>query len=312
MNHNTPTHSVLKPQGRCSRSMAINGLPTPHQPITVANAGRTAAAAAVSGLSPGTFGSFLGDCSPHLSLPDTRIRPASEQSASKLSTVGQGCVFTMELDGDLFGGISDGEDVAKVEDEVSDLIATANQLAKPLDAFSESLEAAVKEVLDKQCTGFEPKDLSEAAVQLASRGFNAVMRSSTGGFDSRLRHGFIQVLLPMESSGGASDSCYIVDPNYKELFQVAAVSRHTVYNGLLKSIPDTFVGTRVQLKQLILFLCDHLGFAFEDLNVSMPPWRGAGSYLSLWSDASKENTYFSRSTSPTQGSDPGFNAAWLL
>ena len=160
------------------------------------------------------------------------------------------------------------------------------------------------------CTGLEPKGLSEAAVELASRGFNAVMRS-TGGIDSRLRHGFIQVLPPMESSG-ASDSCYVVDLNYKELFQVAAVSKHTVYNGLLKSIPDTFVGTKIQLKQLILFLCDHLGFAFEDLNVSMPPWRGAGSYLSLWNDSSKENTYFSQSTSPTQRGDSRYNAAWLL
>lgn len=105
------------------------------------------------------------------------------------------------------------------------------------------------------------------------------MRTALGGGPAcfrNLRHEFLTVL----GEGDYRDVPYIVDPAFKEQFEIPSPSPS--YAAVLDLLPDEFVGTSSRLVPLVQSLCAEMVASFEANGLTLPPWRRAQSMLTKW------------------------------
>lgn len=105
------------------------------------------------------------------------------------------------------------------------------------------------------------------------------VRTALGGGPAcfrNLRHEFLTVL----GEGDYKDVPYIVDPAFKEQFEIPSPTPS--YAALLALLPMEFVGTSSRLVPLVQNLCAEMVASFEANALTLPPWRRAQSMLTKW------------------------------
>jgi len=105
------------------------------------------------------------------------------------------------------------------------------------------------------------------------------VRTALGGGPAcfrNLRHEFLTVL----GEGDYKDVPYIVDPAFKEQFEIPQPS--AAYAALLDLLPTEFVGTSSRLVPLVQCLCAEMVASFEANGLTLPPWRRSQSMLTKW------------------------------
>jgi len=76
------------------------------------------------------------------------------------------------------------------------------------------------------------------------------------------------------------ETTLILEPDIRAHF---VVSRPTeAYSRLLRSLPERFVGTRLDLAKLVDVVCDEMRASFDANGMSQPPWRRPSSIMSKW------------------------------
>lgn len=209
--------------------------------------------------------------------------PSSDYGGKVKASPSGGCLFPLELDDAVIGGPCsiEGRHRSALDEVTLNLLSLVEKILQPVDRFSAGLSAAATELRDscKPCLRLGlAADPSTLANLLRGRRYSVVLRS-TRVADSRLQHAFLYV--PHDASEFGPPR-FVVDPNFRELFSVAAVSSHPRFSAILQSLPSCFVGTQTQLQQMVALLCDQLLQAFTDLDVAIPPWRELSSYMSRW------------------------------
>ena len=104
-----------------------------------------------------------------------------------------------------------------------------------------------------------------------------------------LRHEFI--LCAGLNDGSVEHSC-VVDPSFREQFTLG--QHNETYEKLLLAIPQEFVGSPIRLQALVTVICSEMVKVYQELGVSLPPWRRPRSVLGKWFDveadqAAKDN-----------------------
>lgn len=124
-----------------------------------------------------------------------------------------------------------------------------------------------------------PATTSPAAATLHPSLLNQQVRTALGGGPAcfrNLRHEFLTVL----GEGDYKDVPYIVDPAFKEQFEIPSPSAS--YAALLELLPTEFVGTSSRLVPLVQNLCAEMVASFEANGLTLPPWRRSQSMLTKW------------------------------
>lgn len=176
-------------------------------------------------------------------------------------------------------------------------------------------------------TGRELCSAGELAAALAACGHSvSVLKSAGGGAGvaafRNLRHTFLSIApqaaqpLPLqpvqppsadwqsswEEEGQAEDGptsegqTIIVDPHFRCQFVLAAPSPR--YAALQRLLPQTFVGTREQLEQVVEWASREMAWSFKEAMLALPPWREQGAMLSKWRVAGSAPGSCSPCTSP--------------
>lgn len=118
-------------------------------------------------------------------------------------------------------------------------------------------------------------------------------RTALGGGPAcfrNLRHEFLTVL----GEGDYMDVPYIVDPSFKEQFEIPQPT--AAYAALLELVPAEFVGTSSRLIPLVQTLCAEMVASFEANGLTLPPWRRSQSMLTKWLPSRSRDVCMSRST----------------
>lgn len=121
-------------------------------------------------------------------------------------------------------------------------------------------------------------DVHAVGADLATRGHRVAVFLA----EPQLRGGLLraghQCLLVLPA--GHPDTELVVDVRFREQFAVPFPS--AAYAKLLRSVPETFVGTRETLRAVLNLLCRELERTFESHGASLPPWRRKESVLGRW------------------------------
>lgn len=135
-------------------------------------------------------------------------------------------------------------------------------------------------------------DVDAMARELLARGYLVQLRDGCDKIkDSRsclqnLRHRFI-ICLGYQGHSPAYDQYLmdplIVDPRFKEQFLIAHPT--TDYEAVLEAIPQVFVGTLSKLEAAVKVICREMTRAFQEMGLSLPPWRTLSATMSKWSPA---------------------------
>lgn len=121
--------------------------------------------------------------------------------------------------------------------------------------------------------------VGEVALELQRRGYSVVVRRIT---DSRkywtksMTSTFICCV--DESTGWPVE--YIIDPNFKALFQCGYMTEHYLY--FWDSLPQVFVGMPCQLLPSVQLVCEEMALSFLEAGRPVPPWRSQSATLSRW------------------------------
>lgn len=129
------------------------------------------------------------------------------------------------------------------------------------------------------------------------------MRTALGGGPAcfrNLRHEFLTVL----GEGDYKDVPYIVDPAFKEQFEIPSPSAS--YAALLELLPGEFVGTSSRLVPLVQNLCAEMVASFDANGLTLPPWRRAQSMLTKWLPSRSRDVSVSVNTD-TSGSTSAYS-----
>lgn len=125
------------------------------------------------------------------------------------------------------------------------------------------------------------------------------VRTALGGGPAcfrNLRHEFLTVL----GEGDYKDVPYIVDPAFKEQFEIPSPSAS--YAALLDLLPTEFVGTSSRLVPLVQNLCAEMVASFEANGLTLPPWRRSQSMLTKWLPSRSRDVCISAGTINADGS----------
>lgn len=138
------------------------------------------------------------------------------------------------------------------------------------------------------------------ATKLMYAGYQATVRHAIGGGPAcfrNLRHEFLCV----RGDGDYKGADYIVDPNFKEHFQIPHPT--PAYEQVLACCSDEFVGTASRLIPLVQCLCTEIANSFEAKGLTLPPWRRAQAMLSKWLPVKSRDVSYNHS-SDSEGASP--------
>jgi uncharacterized protein (TIGR01615 family) len=195
------------------------------------------------------------------------------------------------------GGLVDGIPHTHGQQAYGATIHRIRSLAKPLSTFEMDLlqdVQALSSSLRDSNDGNVPLD--ELASDLRSMGYDCLIQcvESHGmndtpsnyepeNHDSKclelLRHEFI--ICSGLSDGSLEHSC-VVDPQFRDQFLLGQQS--DLYEDVLLAVPEEFVGSPIRLQALVTVICAEMVKVYQDLGVSLPPWRRPRSVLGKWFD----------------------------
>mmetsp|Transcript_11841 Transcript_11841/g.31036 ORF Transcript_11841/g.31036 Transcript_11841/m.31036 type:complete len:189 (+) Transcript_11841:1195-1761(+) len=81
---------------------------------------------------------------------------------------------------------------------------------------------------------------------------------------------------------GITGSYIVVDPCFREQFELRAQCATPRYEAVLALLPKVYVGHVDRLPLLVELLCEEMTVSFKTCGVPLPPWRKLTSLLSKW------------------------------
>ncbi|KAF5839832.1 hypothetical protein DUNSADRAFT_18494 [Dunaliella salina] len=84
------------------------------------------------------------------------------------------------------------------------------------------------------------------------------------------------------SACGISGSYIVVDPCFREHFELRSQCTTPRYEAVLALLPKVYVGHVDRLPLLVELLCEEMTASFKVCGVPLPPWRKLASLLSKW------------------------------
>lgn len=131
-------------------------------------------------------------------------------------------------------------------------------------------------------------DVFEVAEGLRKLGHAVTIRNALGGGGGseclrNLRHRFLSCRM----QGSYGPAMYIVDPCFREQFEIPHVSDR--YTRILAEVPVSFIGTEEQVIAVVEVMSKEISRAFQEANATLPPWRQAASMLSKWQPRKSED-----------------------
>jgi len=175
-------------------------------------------------------------------------------------------------------------------------------LAKPLSSFEvdllqdvQALAGSLRDVND----GNLPID--ELASDLTAMGYECAIQcvESHGLGDTHANYGSVNrdakclellrhefILCAGLKDGSVEHSC-VVDPSFREQFTLG--QHNEAYERLLLAIPQEFVGSPIRLQALVTVICSEMVKVYQELGVSLPPWRRPRSVLGKWFDVEADH-----------------------
>lgn len=136
-------------------------------------------------------------------------------------------------------------------------------------------------------------DIVVLATKLANVGYMVTVRTAIGGGQAcfrNLRHEFLSV----EGAGDCQGLEFVVDPEFKQHFEIPHPS--PLYQEILSSLPQAFVGTPGKLAPLVQLLCAEMANSFDVRGLTLPPWRRSKSMLTKWLPVKSRDVCLSRET----------------
>lgn len=88
-------------------------------------------------------------------------------------------------------------------------------------------------------------------------------------------------------AGAHGPAMYIVDPCFKEQFEIPHISDR--YTSILADVPVSFIGTEEQVIAVVEVMSKEISRAFQQANATLPPWRQTASMLSKWQPRKSED-----------------------
>lgn len=175
-------------------------------------------------------------------------------------------------------------------------------LARPVASFEIELLQDVRALagsLRESCTGSVP--IAQLASDLAAMGYNCSIQcvespgmAETANYaveteDTKclelLRHEF---LLCSGKLDGTTDHQCLIDPQFRDQFLLGKHNQQ--YETLLQSVPLEFVGSPLRLQALAAVICSEMTKVYEELGISLPPWRKPNAVLGKWFDTTTANS----------------------
>ena len=175
-------------------------------------------------------------------------------------------------------------------------------LAKPLSSFEmdllqdvQALSSSLRDANDGKLV------IDELASDLTAMGYECAIQcvESHGLGDTHANYGSVNpdtkclellrhefILCAGTSDGSVEHSC-VVDPNFRDQFSLG--QQNDGYERLLMAVPEEFVGSPIRLQALVTVICSEMVKVYQDLGVSLPPWRRPRSVLGKWFDVDAEN-----------------------
>lgn len=100
-----------------------------------------------------------------------------------------------------------------------------------------------------------------------------------------LRHEFI--ICDGKLDGSVEHQC-VIDPQFRDQF---LLGKHNVeYEDLLRFVPPEFVGSALRLQAIVSVICAQMTKVYQELGISLPPWRRPRAVLGKWFDTDVGNT----------------------
>lgn len=137
-------------------------------------------------------------------------------------------------------------------------------------------------------------DIVVLATKLTSVGYRVHLRSALGGGQGvdafhALRNEFIVVA----GTGHDDGIDYIVESKFRSHFAIPHPTDR--YAAVIAAVPDEIAAPAEALAPLVQLLCSELSLAFEQMGLSLPPWRQSKSLLSKWLPAKSRDLELSTS-----------------
>jgi uncharacterized protein (TIGR01615 family) len=211
----------------------------------------------------------------------------AEQSFKRMPKV-PSLIFDLEME--------DGSKPAEAVEEspvLENLARHLQLLVEPCNQVEHNLRMHLQATQEETARQGRPFDINELAGRLQRLGHTVRIRTALGGGGGgeclrNLRHTFLYCTV----EGMMSRMNYIIDPKFKEQFEIAHPTER--YQKVLDAIPREFVGTEDRITALVEVLCGEMKEAFEQTGVTLPPWRQAGSMLSKWRPRRSEDLSLSQ------------------
>ncbi|KAI8101072.1 hypothetical protein M9434_005452 [Picochlorum sp. BPE23] len=141
-------------------------------------------------------------------------------------------------------------------------------LARPVASFEIELLQDVRALassLRESCAGSVP--IAQLASDLAAMGYNCSI------------HGKLD---------GTTDHQCLIDPQFRDQFLLGKHNQQ--YETLLQSVPLEFVGSPLRLQALAAVICSEMTKVYQELGISLPPWRKPNAVLGKWFDTTSANS----------------------
>lgn len=100
-----------------------------------------------------------------------------------------------------------------------------------------------------------------------------------------LRHEFI--ICDGKLDGSIEHQC-VIDPQFRDQFLLG--KQNIEYDNLLRVVPLEFVGSALRLQAIVSVICAQMTKVYQDLGISLPPWRRPRAVLGKWFDTDVGNT----------------------
>eukprot|EP00889_Picochlorum_renovo_P003846 jgi/Picre1/30876/NNA_006235.t1 len=155
-------------------------------------------------------------------------------------------------------------------------------LARPVASFEIELMQDVRALassLRESCAGSVP--IAQLASDLAAMGYNCSIQCvESPGMAETANYG--------RQTGRHHRSSVPDRPSVRDQFLLGKHNQQ--YETLLQSVPLEFVGSPLRLQALAAVICSEMTKVYQELGISLPPWRKPNAVLGKWFDTTSANS----------------------
>ena len=132
--------------------------------------------------------------------------------------------------------------------------------------YSCTIQCVEKHMMNDNQSNYEPDNTDRKCLEL-------------------LRHEFI--ICNGKLDGSLEHQC-VIDPQFRDQF---LLGKHNVeYENLLRFVPLEFVGSALRLQTIVSVICAQMTKVYQELGISLPPWRRPRAVLGKWFDTDVGST----------------------